>query len=87
MPSYLLIIMRLAILPTGYIYPPKVRAVRDLLRKRLHLGRHRVTQILSAQNQPWRTTGLIIPAKTIQKPAADLLALIADPNITLGDSK
>ncbi len=76
-------LMRLGILPTGYIYPPKERAVRDLLRKRLQLVRHRVTHILSAQNQLWRTTGLNIPAKTIKKPAPDLLALIADPNITM----
>ena len=31
-------LMRLGILPTGYIYPKEERTVRDLLRKRLQLG-------------------------------------------------
>jgi transposase len=30
-------LLRLGILPTGYIYPKEERAVRDLLRKRSHL--------------------------------------------------
>lgn len=34
-------LMSLGILPTGYICPPGIRAVRDLLRKRLHRVRHR----------------------------------------------
>lgn len=56
-------LMRLGILPTGYIYPKDERAVRDLLRKRLQLVRHRVTHMLSAQNQIWRTTGRNIANK------------------------
>ncbi|WP_449370126.1 IS110 family transposase, partial [Thiomonas sp.] len=43
-------LLRLGILPTGYIYPRKARAVRDLLRKRSQLVRQRTTQILSMQN-------------------------------------
>lgn len=66
-------LMRLGILPTGYIYPPEQRAVRDLLRKRLQLVRHRVTHMLSAQNQLWRTTALNIPAKEIKKADLSLL--------------
>jgi len=76
-------LMRLNILPTGYIYPPKERAVRDLLRKRLQMVRHRVTHILSAQNQLWRTTGLNIPAKQIKKSAPALLDLISDTNVKM----
>jgi transposase len=30
--------LRLGILPTGYIYPKEERGVRDLLRKRAHLA-------------------------------------------------
>ena len=56
-------LMRLGILPTGYIYPKTERAVRDLLRKRLQLVRHRVTHMLSAQNQIWRSTGLNVSSK------------------------
>lgn len=37
---------RLNILPTGYIYPRPQRAVRDLLRLRLNLTRHRASLLL-----------------------------------------
>src|SRR6266550_8295595 len=42
--------MRLGILPKGYIYPPEEREVRDLLRKRLTLVQQRTSNILSVQN-------------------------------------
>jgi len=35
-------LLRLGILPTGYIYPKEERPVRDLLRKRLQLVHHRL---------------------------------------------
>lgn len=60
-------LMRLDILPTGYIYPPEQRAVRDLLRKRLQLVRQRVSNVLSAQNQIWRSTGQKTQATSIKK--------------------
>ena len=34
-------LLRLGVLPQGYIYPKAERAVRDLLRKRAHLVRRR----------------------------------------------
>jgi transposase len=40
-------LLRLGLLPEGYIYPKEERAVRDLLRKRGQLVRQKVTQILS----------------------------------------
>ena len=43
-------LMRLKILPTGFIYPKKERAVRDLLRKRSQLVRQSSINILSLQN-------------------------------------
>lgn len=43
-------LLRLGILPEGYIYPREERAVRDLMRKRSQLVRNRTTQILSMQN-------------------------------------
>lgn len=43
-------LLRLGILPEGYIYPKRERAVRDLLRKRLMLVRQRTAHILSFQN-------------------------------------
>jgi len=50
-------LLRLGILPEGYIYPKEARAVRDLLRKRSQLVRQRTTQILSIQNLLARNFG------------------------------
>jgi transposase len=50
-------LLRLGILPTGYIYPKEERSVRDLLRKRSHLVRCRTAQILSIQNLVSRNSG------------------------------
>ena len=47
-------LMRLGILPTGYIYPKEQRAVRDLLRRRLSLVRTASTQLISVQSQIWQ---------------------------------
>lgn len=49
--------LRLGILPEGYIYPKEERPVRDLLRKRGHLVRLRTSLILSLQNIISRNNG------------------------------
>jgi transposase len=49
--------LRLGILPEGYIYPKEIRPVRDLLRKRTMLVRHRTAHVLSLQNMVNRNTG------------------------------
>lgn len=76
-------LMRLGILPTGYIYPKAERAVRDLLRKRLQMVRHRVTHMLSAQNQIWRTTGLNVTSKPIKQADFSLLNMINDRHVKM----
>jgi len=60
-------LMRLGILPTGYIYPREQRAVRDLLRKRGQLVMHRTTHVLSIQNQYWRNTGIKLKVDYIKR--------------------
>lgn len=60
-------LIRLNILPTGYIFPPELRSLRDLLRKSLQLVRLLVTNVLSAQNQIWRSTGEKIPSTRFKK--------------------
>jgi transposase len=50
-------LLRLGILPTGYIYPKALRAVRDLSRKRLQLVRQRTVQLLSLKNLAQRNAG------------------------------
>ncbi len=76
-------LMRLGILPTGYIYPPADRAVRDLLRKRLQMVRTRVTHMLSAQNQIWRSTGINVTTKPIKDVDFSLLNLVKDRHIKM----
>lgn len=51
-------LMRLGILPTGYIHPPEHRALRDLLRKRMRLVQQRTMNILGVQNLQQRNTGV-----------------------------
>ena len=60
-------LLRLGILPEGYIYPKEERPVRDLLRKRLQLVRHRTSHILSIQNIITRNTGKRIGGNDIKK--------------------
>ena len=49
--------LRLKILPEGYIYPKEQRPLRDLLRKRGHLVRLRTSLIVSLQNILARNIG------------------------------
>jgi transposase len=49
--------LRLGILPEGYIYPKEERPIRDLLRKRSHLVRLRTAIIVSLQNIIARNLG------------------------------
>ena len=58
---------RLGILPTGYIYPPEQRALRDLLRRRLQLVTFRAKQLTCIQMQIWRSTGVRIKSADIRK--------------------
>lgn len=51
-------LLRLNILPTGHIYDPKLRPVRDLLRRRLMLVHQRTALMLSFKGLYSRTTGL-----------------------------
>lgn len=50
-------LMRLDILPTGYICPVELRGLRDLSRKRMSLVQNRTQQILSIKTQYQRNTG------------------------------
>ena len=50
--------LRLGILPEGYIYPKEERPIRDLLRKRRHWVKLRTSLILSLQNILSRNCGV-----------------------------
>src|SRR6185436_7499082 len=50
-------LLRLNILPTGHIYDPRLRPMRDLLRRRMMLVHHRSALMLSFKSLYTRTTG------------------------------
>ncbi len=77
-------LLRLGILPEGYIYPKEGRAVRDLLRKRGQLVQLRTTNILSVQNLVSRNTGSSMSANRIKKlKVEEVDELFAEPDIAL----
>ncbi len=59
-------LLRLDVLPEGYIYPRAQRPVRDLLRKRSQLVRQRTTNLLSIQNLLTRNTGSSLSARRVK---------------------
>ena len=72
-------LLRLGVLPEGYIYPKAERAVRDLLRKRAHLVRQHTANVLSVQNIMARNTGARFSVKRIQElTKQELTTLLAE---------
>lgn len=59
-------LLRLGILPKGYIYPKGDRPVRDLLRKRGHLVRIRTSLLLSLQGIIERNCGVRVKTNHIR---------------------
>lgn len=60
-------LLRLGILPQGYIYPKEHRPVRDLLRKRGQMVRQRTMNLLSIQNLFSRNTGGSMNANRVKR--------------------
>jgi transposase len=60
-------LMRLGILPTGYIYPKVSRGLRDLSRKRLQLVQQRTLHLLSVQSNLTRQLGVNISGDKIKQ--------------------
>lgn len=79
--AHLAHLLRLGILPTGYIHPPAERALRDLARKRIQLVRSRTQHVLAVENILARSTGSHLSATAIKRLAAEdigMLGLTAD---------
>jgi transposase len=86
-------LQRLKILPTGYVYDPVLRPVRDLLRRRMSLVHQRTALLLSSKSLYTRTTGQALPlsrlkaltsaeAKTLyEHPANQLIAVVQKQQI------
>ena len=76
--------LRLGILPTGWIYPKEKRAIRDLLRRRSQLVRQRTANRLGLRNVLERTTARRLSANALKKISQDdLCEWIEDPNVRL----
>jgi len=65
--------LRLNILPEGYIYPKEERPLRDLLRKRSHLVHLRTSLLLSLENIISRNCGHGLTANNVTKIREDLV--------------
>jgi transposase len=72
-------LLRLGVLPEGYIYPKAERAVRDLLRKRAHLVRQHTAQVLSGQTLLARHPGArFSPKRMVELTPAALQGMLAE---------
>jgi transposase len=82
-------LLRLGILPTGYIYPRETRPVRDLLRHRARLVRNRTARLLTMQNLLARETGRSVVGNELKRLGfGDLAAfgLSRETNLALSSS-
>jgi transposase len=71
--------LRLNILPVGYIYPKEERPIRDLLRKRGHLVRLRTSLIISLQHIITRNCGIKVNVNDVKALKEDHISpLLAD---------
>jgi len=75
-------LMRLGILPTGYIYPRAERGLRDLLRKRIQLVQDRSSHIIRLKSQVQMHTGQTLRADRI-KTRKFQVPIVGDDNVQL----
>jgi transposase len=79
--------LRLNILPEGYIYPKEHRPVRDLLRRRLLFVKHRTAHILSLQGAIARNLATRMSVRDIKKlTQADADDLFDSPTLVFAAS-
>ena len=77
-------LLRLGVLPEGYIYPKQDRAVRDLLRKRGQMVRQRTANLLSIQNLFSRNTARSMSANRIKAlDSKEVDELVPDTDLAL----
>jgi transposase len=70
--------LRLGILPEGYIYPKEERPLRDLLRKRGHLVRLRTSLIISLQNILSRNLGRKVNVNDLKAVKEDRISVLLE---------
>jgi transposase len=72
--------LRLEILPEGYIYPKEERPIRDLLRKRRHLVKLRTSLIISLQNIISRNCGVQFQVNEMKRLKEDRVSPLLEGN-------
>jgi transposase len=72
--------LRLEILPEGYIYPKEERPIRDLLRKRRHLVKLRTSLLVSLQNIISRNCGIQFRANEMKLLKDDRVSPLLEGN-------
>jgi transposase len=78
--NWLAEMLRLRILPEGYIYPKEERSLRDLLRKRGHLVRLRTSLIISLQHIITRNCGVMVNVNDVKRLKEDRISSLLDGN-------
>ena len=77
-------LLRLGLLPEGYIYPKEQRAVRDLLRRRSRLVQQHTANVLAVQNLLARSRGQSLSANAVKRLTPEAVArLLPNPNLAL----
>lgn len=85
--NWLANMLRLGILPEGYIYPKQQRTLRDLLRKRMQLVQQKTQHMLSIQGLYERHLNTRLNANTLkQLTSQKIAAAFSDPNTALAVS-
>lgn len=78
--NWLAEMLRLGILPEGYITPKEQRSLRDLLRKRGHLVRLRTSLIISLQHIITRNCGIMVDVNDVKRLKEDRISPLLDSN-------
>jgi transposase len=82
--AWLAKLLRLGLLPEGYIYPKELRAVRDLLRRRSRLVQQHTANLLAVQNLLARNLGHALNANAIRRLTLEKVQeLLPDTNLAL----
>jgi transposase len=77
-------LLRLGLLPEGYIYPKEERPVRDLLRRRSRLVQQHTANVLAVQNLMARNRGQSLSANAIKRLTPEAVnRLLPDANLAL----
>lgn len=78
--AFLAHLLRLGILPTGYVHPPQERALRDLARKRVQLVRSRTQHVLAVENIIARQLGSRISSAAVKRLSTTSVAALGLPD-------